>query len=93
MVAMGAIRQLHELGVRVPNEVSMIGQDDLADTRYMIPALTTIAYETPAYIAQALLDHIFRRMNEPAGEPRRTIIPPRLVIRESCAAASPASAI
>ena len=93
MVAMGAIRQLHELGFRVPNEVSMIGQDDLADTRYTIPALTTIAYETPAYIAQTLLDHIFRRMNDPEGEPRRTIIPPRLVIRESCAAASPVSAM
>lgn len=88
MVAIGAIRRLFELGCRVPDDISIIGQDDLAVARYVVPALTTIEYETPAQIARILTDLVFQHLKEPRKTRCRTVIPPRLVIRESCSVCS-----
>jgi len=45
-VAIGAIRALHELGLRVPDDVSVVGFDDTPLASYTIPSLTTVAVPT-----------------------------------------------
>lgn len=42
-LALGAIRALHEAGLRVPQDVAVAGFDDIEDGRFSIPTLTTVA--------------------------------------------------
>ncbi|MDQ7843812.1 MAG: LacI family DNA-binding transcriptional regulator [Armatimonadota bacterium] len=81
-VAIGAIRALHEVGLRVPDDVSVVGFDDTPLASYTIPALTTVAVPSRdlGYRAAALL--------AAALEGRRTasvVLPCELRIRESTA--------
>jgi DNA-binding LacI/PurR family transcriptional regulator len=42
LMAFGVLRALHEAGIRVPEEVSVIGYDDMPDSSFSIPPLTTL---------------------------------------------------
>jgi LacI family transcriptional regulator len=83
-MAFGALRALADAGVRVPDEVSVIGHDDIEVARSFIPRLTTV--QVPKYrlgleSARALLELI-----EPGPEaslPQRVVYEPELVVRET----------
>ena len=45
LAAIGAIRALYEIGKRVPNDVSVVGCDDISLAKKMVPALTTIGFD------------------------------------------------
>jgi LacI family transcriptional regulator len=81
-VAIGAIRALHELGLRVPDDVSVVGFDDTPVASYTVPSLTTVA--VPAgdlgRAAVALLVTILE--GKRAGS---IVLPCALRIRESTA--------
>ncbi len=47
-IAIGLLRALHEAGRRVPQDVSVVGFDDLPETGYLIPPLTTVRQDFPA---------------------------------------------
>ena len=42
-LALGALRALHEAGLRVPEDVAVVGFDDIEDGRFSIPTLSTVA--------------------------------------------------
>ncbi len=79
-MAFGAALALHRRGMRVPDDVSLVGFDDLASALYSLPPLTTVhqpGYELGRLAADALLRLL-------AGEKPNTELPaPRLVVRES----------
>jgi len=82
--AMGAIRAFREAGLRVPEDVSVIGFDDIQSAAYQSPALTTVRQplrEMGRIAAEILLRRI-RRSNPdaPGGE---TMVEPELVIRDT----------
>ncbi len=81
VTALGALRYARQRGLRVPEDLSLIGFDDIAFAAYMEPPLTTIAqqkYEMGRLVATMALELI-------AGHDVQDIIlPTRLVIRESC---------
>jgi LacI family transcriptional regulator len=82
-MAIGAALALHRAGLRVPQDVSLVGFDDVAVAEFSIPPLTTVRQsvgEIGAQAATALLDLLADR------PPRVTLTPPRLVVRESTAA-------
>jgi DNA-binding LacI/PurR family transcriptional regulator len=84
--AIGAIRSLHDAGLRVPEDVSVVGFDDIPAAEYYTPRLTTIRQplqEMGRVAAQLLLKKI-------AGTrvPEVSRIQPELVVRESTAVAS-----
>lgn len=82
-MAIGAALALHRAGLRVPQDVSLIGFDDVAVAEFSIPPLTTVRQsvgEIGAQAATAMLDLLADR------PPRVTLTPPRLVVRESTAA-------
>ncbi len=61
MVAFGVIKELSNLGVRIPTDVSIIGFDDIPLAEVFIPSLTTVrypAYDTGKLAAMLLLDNI-----------------------------------
>lgn len=81
-MAFGARLALFRKGIRVPDDVSLVGFDDQSDSAYMTPPLTTVrqpAVEMGEAAAQALL-HILR--GEPYTAP---VFQTRLVVRESVA--------
>jgi DNA-binding LacI/PurR family transcriptional regulator len=85
-MAIGAYRALAETELRIPDDISIIGFDDIEAARYTTPPLTTIRqpFDEIAQRGFALLLDLFDG-NTP--DETRIILPPELVIRESTARA------
>lgn len=84
LMTIGALNAIHELGCRVPDDVSIIGFDDLAWAISLNPPLTTVAQPTSEIgtrAAELLLD----RIKDPARSARTVVLPTQLKIRASCA--------
>ncbi len=82
-MAMGALRALREAGKRVPEEVAVVGFDDMPQAATADPPLTTI--RQPIQRAGALAVEMLMDILENGSEPvRRIILPTELVIRSSC---------
>ena len=82
MTAVGVLTALHRAGLRVPEDVSVIGYDDVAIAAHLFPPLTTVAQ--PKYaLGQRAMEMALALIN---GEPgvRDVVLPPALVERESC---------
>ncbi len=61
LIAVGAINAAQERGIRIPEELKLIGMDDIYFSRFLSPPLTTInqpAYEMGRVAAKMLIDHI-----------------------------------
>lgn len=90
LLALGAIRAAYERGVRVPEDVALVGFDGLEEGRYSVPTLSTIApdkQELARVCVETLLERIEARAagtREP--EPRDLPVPFELVVRESSSA-------
>jgi DNA-binding LacI/PurR family transcriptional regulator len=83
LMALGAMRAIHEAGLRVPQDIALVGFDDVEEAEYSIPSLTTIAPDKTK-IAEAAVGTLLYRINEGYGEPCQLIQPGyRLVVRES----------
>ncbi|MEU8249582.1 LacI family DNA-binding transcriptional regulator [Nonomuraea sp. NPDC048916] len=84
-MALGVLRALREAGRRVPEDVSVVGFDDMPESAYYCPPLTTVRQdfrEVGRHAFHLLLDRM-------AGEPAesRRLVEPDLVVRESTGAA------
>ncbi len=82
VLAVGVLRALHRHGRRVPEDVAVIGVDDVPESRYTTPALTTMAIDR-AFVAESALELVTSRLAEPDLPPRSVTAPHRLVVRES----------
>ncbi len=81
-MAVGAIRAVREAGYRVPEDISVVGYDDIPLAAHTVPPLTTIRQPTQkmgALAVETLIDII----ENPGLPPRRIILSTELVIRES----------
>jgi len=81
-LAVGVLRALHERGRRVPDEVSLVGFDDVPESGYFIPPLTTIRPDFDA-VARTSLQLVLDRMRQGTLAPQHVSIPPVLVTRDS----------
>lgn len=89
-IALGALRVLQEDGIRVPDDVAVIGFDDIDETQYSMPTLSTIDPGRDE-IAQTAVDLLVERI-EGAGAPftpKEVLVPFRLRARESTAISCP----
>ena len=82
LLALGALRTLLERGVRVPQDVALIGFDDIEDGRFGTPTLSTVSPNT-ARIAEIAVDLLAERLDEAGGPPREVKVGHSLVPRES----------
>ena len=83
LMAMGAIKALEENNLKVPDDVSVIGFDDILLASIVNPPLTTVAqptYQMGESAMRLLIDVIKKRITKP----RKVVLETRLVIRESC---------
>jgi LacI family transcriptional regulator len=83
VVALGAIGALRQAGRRVPDDISIVGFDDIPLAAYFDPPLTTVrlpAFELGQAAGRALLERLADRAN-----PHRTLLPTELIVRGSTA--------
>jgi LacI family repressor for deo operon, udp, cdd, tsx, nupC, and nupG len=83
-MAIGALQAIKSKGLRVPDDISIVGFDDIRFARYMDPPLTTVAQPKDELGREAMnmLIEILRGNDVPA---RKRILPTQLVIRGSTA--------
>ncbi|GAB6261078.1 substrate-binding domain-containing protein [Photobacterium sp. CCB-ST2H9] len=82
MMAMGVINAANEKGVRIPDDLSIIGYDDIHIAKFMTPSLTTI--HQPKYrLGQAAVETLLKRINKEITEPQIVQLEPTLVVRQS----------
>jgi LacI family transcriptional regulator len=80
--AIGAIRAFHESGLRVPQDVSVVGFDDIPAAAFHYPSLTTI--RQPLYkMGEIAVDLLVDRIELKKEAQREIAVQPELVIRES----------
>jgi len=82
LAAIGALRAIQERGLRVPNDVAIVGWDNIAMTAFTHPTLSTVAADTAALAATAL-DLLEERIAGFAGLGRHLVASHSLVVRES----------
>jgi len=86
--AIGAIRAIQEAGLRVPQDVSVIGFDDIPGAAFHYPSLTTVRQplrQMGEIAARTLID----RIEGKEDGPKEIAVAPELIIRESTAKAAP----
>jgi DNA-binding LacI/PurR family transcriptional regulator len=81
-LALGAMRALAERGLRVPDDVAIVGFDDIEDGRFVTPSLSTISPDK-AGIARLALDCLAERIAHPSVAARDLVAGHRLLPRES----------
>ncbi len=85
VVAIGAIAAIHEAGLRIPEDVALVGFDDVPISRYLDPPLTTV--HLPARemsrLACSMIMELIQGETPPEGQ---VLLKTNLVIRKSCGA-------
>ncbi|GAB2961822.1 LacI family DNA-binding transcriptional regulator [Streptomyces pseudoechinosporeus] len=81
-LALGALRALYERGVRVPDDIAVMGFDDIEATRYSTPSLSTVAPDKGA-IARNAISLLLERIDSPDRPAREVIVGHTVCARES----------
>lgn len=81
-MAIGAMRVLHERGLRVPEDIAVVGFDDVIEGRFGAVTLTSVSPDKEA-IGRLAVESVLARLGGTAPEPRRIRAEYRLVERES----------
>ncbi|MFH8252629.1 LacI family DNA-binding transcriptional regulator [Microbacterium sp. B2969] len=87
-MAMGVLAAFAERGIRVPDDVSLVGFDDISGSEYLVPALTTVRQDFVT-LGRTSIEILLSMIGGAAGH--HHLIPPTLVVRRS--SGSPASAV
>ena len=86
MLAIGLAAGLRQCARRIPEDVSLVGIDDLFLGQYISPALTTVRQPMQT-MADAAVERVLARMKNPGESPHEIVFVPELVVRESTGAA------
>lgn len=87
-MAIGALRALRDARRRVPEDVALIGFDDIAAAERTDPPLTTVR-QTIDQLGAAAVQLLLAQIDRPHEPRKRVLLPPALVVRASCGAQAP----
>jgi len=82
-MAIGALRTLAERGIRVPDDIAVVGFDDIFPASLCEPPLTTV-HQPIRKLAEVACDRLAERINDPTLRPKQELLPTELVLRSSC---------
>ncbi|MCA0455016.1 MAG: LacI family transcriptional regulator [Chloroflexi bacterium] len=85
MMTLGALNAIHDYGKRIPEDIAVVGFDDMPWAVSLNPPLTTVAqatYDIGTRVATRLLE----RIEEPDLPTRTDVVPTTLIVRASCGA-------
>ena len=82
MMAIGALHALHEQGLRVPEDIAVVGFDDTDCAAYLTPSLTTVS-QPFAELGRLALHRLLELLEDPEDPGPPPPLSPRLVVRRS----------
>lgn len=82
ILAIGAMKGLYEAGLRVPEDYSVIGFDDLEISQYLTPGLTTVRQQI-SLKGQKAVELLLKHIEDPTLSKQEEILPLQLVERGS----------
>jgi len=85
MMAYGAMRALHAANQRIPDDVAIVGFDDIPNSAKTVPSLTTIR-QPISELGRRAADVLINIVENGAKSPQKVIMDTELVVRESCGA-------
>jgi LacI family transcriptional regulator len=84
IMAIGALRAAHESGLRVPDQISVVGFDDIELADFTSPPLTTVA-QPKQRIGALAVDMLLERIDGRRRDARKVVLQPELRVRASTA--------
>ena len=81
-LALGAILALNECGLRIPEDISIVGFDDTPESAYYTPPLTTIRQDYDALGTESVHYHV-ELINNPSASTHQRVLMPQLIVPES----------
>jgi LacI family transcriptional regulator len=81
-MAIGAIRALHEAGIKVPEDISVISFDDIEAAAFLNPPLSTVKVQTEE-MGKTAVKLLYDRLKNEREIPLRVTLPTKLVLRDS----------
>ena len=83
-MAAGVLRAAHQLGLAVPDDLSVVGFDDITMANYTDPPLTTIGV-VKEHLGRRAMTRLLELVEGTDGEVKREVVPVRLIVRGSTA--------
>lgn len=84
LTTLGALRTIEDLGLRIPEDIALIGFDDFELAHILRPRFTLVRQPT-AELGRRAAEMLFDRLDgRSPPEPQRLVLPTELVVRESC---------
>jgi DNA-binding LacI/PurR family transcriptional regulator len=87
LIAIGAMQWLHQHQIRVPDDIAVTGFDDITESNFTIPPLTTV-HVHKQYMGELAAERIVKRIEDEDEIPLFIQTPTYLVVRESCGSKS-----
>lgn len=84
LLAMGALQVLHEIGIRTPQDVSVVGFDNIVASTHSVPPLTTVNVQAEQ-IGRLGVQLLLERLENPGRPTRKLVVSPTLIERDSTA--------
>lgn len=84
-MAIGAYKAITEKGLKIPEDISIIGFDDIMTAKFLTPALTTVKVYTD-FMGETALDTLIDRIGNNRELSKKIVLPVKLIVRESCKA-------
>ncbi|MBU5593251.1 LacI family DNA-binding transcriptional regulator [Clostridium sp. MSJ-4] len=84
-MAIGAYKAILEKGLKIPEDISIIGFNDISTAQYIVPPLTTMKIYTE-FMSETAVQLLMERIKDERKISKKVIVPTKLIIRESCKA-------
>jgi ABC-type sugar transport system substrate-binding protein len=88
LMTLGALQAIHEQGLQIPEEMAVLGFDDMPWASSLRPPLSAVA-QPAEEIGRTAAQLLLERLNDPGRIVRQVILPATLVVRASCGAHLP----
>lgn len=82
-MAIGAYKAISETGLKVGQDLSIIGFDDIYTSQYLTPSLTTVKVYTD-FMGETAVDVLVEQIKSKRDIHKKTLIPTKFMLRESC---------
>lgn len=82
-MAIGAYKAIMEEGYSIPNDISIIGFDDIVTAKFLTPALTTVKVYTD-FMGETAVNTLIERINNNREISKKIVLPVKLIKRDSC---------
>ncbi len=80
----GIWRAIHAAGLRIPDDISVVGLIDESVSDFIMPPLTAIDFPSRV-MGEAAVNILIRQLNDPAVEPEQQLLPATLILRQTTA--------